>query len=84
MVDQTFVPPSPCPSCGRTTDCATGAPDTWPKPRDVTVCFYCGGVMQFGPDLKLVTVDPDDYRRMPGWLREKIELMSSNVRRERN
>lgn len=51
--------PLPC-ACGKALDAATSATTAAhvdPKAGDVSVCFYCGRLYQFGPDLGLQPVD---------------------------
>lgn len=53
------LPSSSCPKCGEQLDAATVAesPTAGPAPGDITVCAYCAGVLQFGPQLELVAAD---------------------------
>lgn len=47
------VPPSPCLGCGRINDMAGTVGNATPKPKDLTVCFYCAHLMVFADDLTL-------------------------------
>jgi len=44
-----------CPYCGEVVDSASTLKDDVPlaTPGDMSVCFYCAEVMQFGADFKL-------------------------------
>lgn len=58
------VPVCPCPSCGRANDAATNANDAKARPKkgDVSICFYCGEILEFGDDLQLhKAVDMTDW-----------------------
>jgi len=50
-----FVPRAGfCPNCGKLADGATPAGgESSPVPGDVSICFYCGAVNQYGPKLTL-------------------------------
>lgn len=43
-----------CPHCGAPCTCATGAiEEAVPKPGDLSVCFKCGGFLQYSRDMAL-------------------------------
>lgn len=50
------IPKSHCLKCNAMLDGAqaANASDVLPKAGDVTVCVYCGHIMEFGPNQKLV------------------------------
>lgn len=50
------VPPSPCLSCRRINDMASGFGKRGPKPGDYTRCYKCGHPMAFNDDLTLRNV----------------------------
>jgi hypothetical protein len=57
------VPPSPCPSCGKVLDGATGVGEERgikPEPGAITICGYCAAVLVFGGGLKLRKMDPTE------------------------
>jgi hypothetical protein len=49
------TPPRLCPTCGAVLDRATSATgeQATPSAGDITLCLYCGHLLEFGPDLKL-------------------------------
>lgn len=74
-------PSCPCPSCGREIDAAThaGRGEATPKVGDVSVCFYCAAVLEYGPGLILL---PLDIETLPIELRAKLRRMVALVRAE--
>lgn len=57
-----------CPMCGAHLDAHTDAlnpldPD--PVPGDVSVCFYCAGILKFGDDLRLRRPTVDELVALP-------------------
>lgn len=45
----THVEPQSCPKCGKKLDAVSDAfGEASPGPGDMTVCLYCGQIMQFG------------------------------------
>jgi hypothetical protein len=52
---------SECPACRANLDAATkfAGPAGGPKPGDLSCCYYCGALLEFGDDLQLKFI-PDD------------------------
>lgn len=52
--------PSRCPECKKTLDAASGIDtDDSPTPGSVSVCHYCGTLLEFSPKLKLCRMKDD-------------------------
>lgn len=56
------TPASTCPICGENLNAATQVNNeaVKPEPGDVSVCFVCGEISIFGPDLKLTAAKESD------------------------
>jgi hypothetical protein len=56
-----------CPSCWKKLDGASALdPDCpKPKPNDLTVCFYCQAILQFGHEMELRKVTMEEFVRLP-------------------
>ena len=53
-----------CPFCAHQLDRVMAGPtnpNAVPKPDDFTVCIQCGGVLVFGPDLKVRPPTPAEH-----------------------
>ena len=75
------MPESFCPTCGHRLD---GATDTVsgarkPMPGDFSACFYCGEMLRFNAELKLVLMEKDDPDLTPE-LRATLEAAQRWVR----
>ena len=43
-----------CPACNKGLDCASSLdPDEVPRPKDISICIYCGTLLQYGNDMTL-------------------------------
>ncbi len=76
--------PRPCPNCGRQADSAStidpNSSAAAPVPGDLTVCFGCGEVLTFGPDMDLLLAVASDLDELdPSDLRN-VRLMQQYVR----
>lgn len=74
------VPPSTCPSCGVSTNNASGGSRA-PEGGDISVCIYCGEFTIFNEDLTKRPLTEEEMkmlRESPQW--ETAELMSLMVR----
>lgn len=60
------LPPSNCPYCNRVNDGASvvDEPNLMPQPRDFSVCFGCGQILQFGFDLSLQKHTSQDLEQL--------------------
>lgn len=47
------LPESLCPICSQKLDAVTSLKQDEPELGDVSICFQCGNILQFGSDLKL-------------------------------
>lgn len=71
---------TPCPSCGKPLDCATGV-DGKSKPKfgDVSVCLYCGEILSFGMGLVLQPLTDEQMIEVAG---DKRILAAQRLRGE--
>ena len=53
--------------------CACGAE---PSPGDISICWHCGNIAAFGPDLRLVPVDLADVEPME---RARIKRVQAEI-----
>jgi hypothetical protein len=77
-----IVPKSPCPGCGITIDAATciDHPGAAPVPGDGTICWHCGTLLAFGPDLVLALMTPEQIARLPDHARVAFQRVLRAVR----
>lgn len=59
-------PNSTCPTCTKTLDAFTSADldDARPKPSDVSVCAYCGELLEYQSDLTLQKLTAEKQRQL--------------------
>lgn len=69
--------------CGKQLDAATGDPGTELAPGDLTLCGYCGELMQFGGDLAPAPVAIETLTGVEPMLRAKIKRMQTLIRERR-
>lgn len=76
--------PSRCPRCFAPLEAATpvasGQPSRGPAPHDLSVCLYCGEILQFDEQLQLRVPSPEEVAVLPGILREQLEVAQRVVR----
>lgn len=73
-----------CPDCGKVLDAAKSADgDRAPKPDDLSVCLYCGSILQFDAGMSLVALTPTELRRLDPEDRAKAKYFQAEIR-ERN
>lgn len=65
------VPLSPCPSCNKPLEGATGN-GTPPGPGDYSVCRYCGQALVFGDDMKTRALTEDERKNVPEYVRQEL------------
>jgi len=55
------VQPHTCPTCAKLLDAATAIDGEGNSPRtgDLSVCLYCGEIIEFGDDMELIKADID-------------------------
>lgn len=71
-------PTDVCPSCGCVFDRVTGITERFvPKPGDVTICFSCGAVLMFGPDMRTEAAPPDVEADLP----DDVQALIRHIRR---
>lgn len=66
-----------CPSCNERLDGASNAEedeDIEPKPRDITVCIYCGSLLIFNQDmsLRVGTIEQDVPEEQQEYVRQIV------------
>jgi hypothetical protein len=54
-----------CPACLKLVDAATSmAKDAQPKKGDLTICVYCGTLLQFGEFMRLSALSDEELRQL--------------------
>jgi len=55
-----------CPCCSRDINAASSIDgDHRPEPGDVSICGYCGAILEFNTDLSLKVASTDTLREVP-------------------
>jgi hypothetical protein len=68
---------SPCGHCGRVNDLASGDKGDSPGPGAFCVCALCGGINQYGEDLRLVKFTDEQLGTLPAdWRGELLEMQA--------
>jgi hypothetical protein len=66
-----------CPSCSEKLDAATGHDGQGiPEAGDISVCFYCGTVLQFGENLTVHVASNATLQELPEDCKEQIAKIS--------
>lgn len=77
----TLVPKACCPECHADLDTATSARgDYTPEHGDVSVCVYCGALLQFDPSLALVPLSEDELESLDDEIVQVLKQMSAMVK----
>jgi hypothetical protein len=54
-----------CPSCDAKIDAATGTDhNELPKEGDISICLYCGKILTFNKDIKVVGISDQQYTEL--------------------
>lgn len=69
-----------CPKCGKILNAATGMGDYSPRPRDVTVCIGCEGLLQYTEELHLEVLPDQRWAEMDPEEKEEIRHAIEMVR----
>ena len=82
-MNQTKHKPTPCPCCGRVLEDSTAVyadRKTRPCAGDLSVCFYCGAILEFAgsPDLELRALPITRLEKMPGDVRAQLRRGSKS------
>jgi hypothetical protein len=77
-----LMPRSNCPMCHKSVDAATAAEGILvrPNPGDISICFYCGEVLTFDPQMQLVPCDLNGMLALTEDQRQLVGLMQSRIR----
>ncbi len=71
-----------CPICGHKTGAASGVwTDQSPRPGDVSLCLYCGGVIVFEDGLESHPITPEEEEGLSNSLRAQIERVQEALQR---
>ena len=75
---------SPCPSCKANLDAATkfAGPAGGPKPGDLSVCFYCGSMLEFDASLRLKFIDTVTWDSLPIDVKQSMIAAASMTERQ--
>lgn len=82
------VKPIGCPYCGMVLDDATLAtgPNEIPSPGDISICFGCGGALEYDSGLRLQVISHETLETMEAlepWLKEQFEDAKTAIRQYR-
>lgn len=76
-----IIKKSPCPTCGEYLDGATSLENRPPpKPKDLSVCFYCAELLEFDEDLTLVSLSEDKLSYLKEKEKESYDELMKVVR----
>jgi hypothetical protein len=78
----TNTKPQPCVKCKKPLDAATGIGSKRPQPGDITICFYCGHMLQIGKDMQLTSLSPAEFLRLPQELQNELGILRTFVEKE--
>lgn len=81
------LPAAPrCPGCKAELDGATNMDNTVARPKagDVSVCAYCGEIIEFMDELKLRSASPEVLKELHPVDRKMLQRMSQEVQRLNN
>ena len=77
-----------CPTCGGVLNAATGAGhDAIPVEGDITICSYCGEILNFGERLKLYKISSEKLKEIKYESPEDYKLileLSNHFKNKRN
>lgn len=69
-----------CPSCDRKLDAATSAyEDAVPTPHDITICLYCGEMLEFSDDMDLQVLPEIIFDTFDSELKENINSIRERI-----
>lgn len=74
---------SPCPTCGKSLDAASGGKGHTPKPDDVTICVYCSALLRFNEALGLDPMTDAEIEALPSDVRHQMQEMADLLRAAR-
>lgn len=78
------IPPCQCPVCGYHVDSAADIEgDSQPSPGDVSICFKCGEILVFNPDLTQSQAPLDSLLKLSPKQRDLLTKAQKMIRRER-
>lgn len=74
-----------CPECLEHLDGATcsNGRNVKPRPKDFSVCVYCGAILRYGRGLLLAAATDDDLAELPPHQVEQLRQMSCQFREAR-
>lgn len=73
-----------CPKCGQLLEAASALDGkSTPRPEDISLCFYCGEVLQFGSDLRLHVAPAGLLEELSEEQRRVVAVLQANIRRRR-
>lgn len=77
-----FIQNDACPKCGAFLEMATSIDDSKerPKPGDLSVCIYCGEVLEFGPDMVVSSISEEKWWKLGVDVRANLILAQAFVK----
>jgi hypothetical protein len=73
------MPESVCVKCKVQLDSATGFGNARPKPGDITICLYCGHILEVGDNMELRSLSPQKFLELPDDLQGELTVMRTFV-----
>lgn len=67
MTKHLIGPCCPCPCCGVKLNGASNADEHTepPRPGDISMCLYCGALLEFGPKLERIKLSDEVFNKLP-------------------
>jgi hypothetical protein len=85
---KTDLPKDACLNCGHELNAASNTTgDAQPEPGDITICFYCGHLMEFDADLRLVKPSDatlSEIAGVPGFIRAMNTIAEAKAMQQRD
>lgn len=79
------MPETHCPCCEEMLDAVTSLDaDGAPEPGDVSLCAYCGEILQFDEDMQLTKVTEEVWNSLPLFSRSELIKVQGLVRSKRS
>jgi hypothetical protein len=70
-----------CPWCNHRINMAGGLSSVTPKKGDISICYYCGGVMKWGSNLQLERAEESDLKKLSAEDLEHLDKVVEGVKR---
>lgn len=65
-----------CPHCGSPCDAASSTKNQKPPTAgDLSICFYCAGLLRFKEDLKLKVLSEEEFNKLPQEIQDELKQL---------